>query len=114
VADPTLDLAGPAAPPRRNGELVFEAPWESRLFGLTLVLCRAGRFDWEEFRRLLVEEIGAREAEPHPASAWSYWACWQAAFERVLAARGLCAASELDARARALAERAPGHDHRHD
>jgi hypothetical protein len=31
----------------------------------------------------------------------------------VLAAKGLCAPSELDDRARTLAARAPGHDHRH-
>ena len=28
------DAHGPLAPPRRNGELVFEAPWETRAFGL--------------------------------------------------------------------------------
>ena len=52
-----LDAEGPAAPPRRNGELVFDAPWESRLFGLTLALHRAGLFEWDEFRRLLIDEI---------------------------------------------------------
>ena len=29
-----LDLQGPAAPPRANGELVFEQPWQGRAFGL--------------------------------------------------------------------------------
>jgi hypothetical protein len=28
-----LDWSGPSAPPRRNGELVFETLCESRLFG---------------------------------------------------------------------------------
>ncbi|MFD9651474.1 hypothetical protein [Streptomyces mirabilis] len=27
-----LDIEGPAAPPRSNGELVFAEPWESRAF----------------------------------------------------------------------------------
>ena len=112
-AGPALDTAGRAAPPRRNGELVFEAPWESRLFGLTLALCQAGLFEWEEFRRLLIAEIGAWEAAGHAAAAWSYYACWQAAFERVLASKGLCAPAELDARVSAFEARAPGHDHRH-
>jgi nitrile hydratase accessory protein len=114
VADPSLDLIGAAAPPRRNGELVFEAPWQSRLFGLTLALAEARRFEWEEFRRLLIEEIGAWEAGGHPPAEWSYYGCWQLAFERVLAAKGLCAASELDARLREFAARPAGHDHRHD
>jgi hypothetical protein len=29
-----LDVDGIADPPRRNGELIFEAPWQSRVFGL--------------------------------------------------------------------------------
>jgi len=114
MADPALDVEGPAAPPRRNGELVFAAPWESRLFGVTLALCEAGRFAWDEFRLLLIAEIAAWEAGGHPPEAWSYYRCWQAAFERVLAAKGLCAPAEIEARTRALAARAPGHDHRHE
>ena len=114
MADPALDLAGPASPPRRNGELVFEAPWESRLFGVTLALCQAGRFEWEEFRRLLIEEIAAWEAAALPPETWSYYRCWQSAFERVLASKGLCAPPEVDERVRALAARAPDHDHRHE
>lgn len=114
MAEPALDLAGPAAPPRRNGELVFEAPWESRLFGLTLALCEAGLFEWEEFRRLLIEEIGAFDAAGAAPESWSYYARWAAAFERLLAAKGLCAPAELEARARALAARPAGHDHDHE
>jgi nitrile hydratase accessory protein len=114
VSDPALDLAGAAAPPRRNGELVFEAPWESRLFGLTVALCGAGRFAWEDFRRLLIQEVGAWEQAERPPGEWSYYACWQTAFERVLAAEGLCAAPELEARVRALAARPPDHDHPRD
>jgi nitrile hydratase accessory protein len=114
AGEPTLaalDVEGPAAPPRRNGELVFEAPWESRLFGLTLSLERAGLFAWEEFRARLVAEIRAWEAAGHPQAEWSYYARWQAAFEALLAAKGLCAASELEVRLSALATRPGGHDH---
>ena len=111
--EPALDSTGPAAPPRRNGELVFEAPWESRLFGLTLALCQAGRFQWEEFRRLLIDEIGAWEAAQHEPGAWSYYACWRAALERALVSKGVLGPSEVDARERLLTARAPGHDHDH-
>ena len=34
---------GAAAPPRSNGELVFEAPWESRSFGMAVALSEPGR-----------------------------------------------------------------------
>jgi nitrile hydratase accessory protein len=114
MAEATLDLAGPAAPPRRNGELVFEAPWESRLFGVTLALCRAGCFEWEEFRQALIAAIAEWERAGHPPESWRYYRCWASALERVLASRGLCSAPELESRLRALAARPPGHDHRHD
>ena len=111
MADPTLALGDAAAPPRRNGELVFEAPWESRLFGVTLALCEAELFQWEEFRRLLCVEIQRWEAQPPPDGRFHYYACWQAAFERLLAEKGLLRPSELEASVRTLAERPAGHDH---
>ena len=108
-ATAALDADGPAAPPRRNGELVFEAPWEGRLFALTLSLHRAGLFAWEEFRARLIAEIRAFEAARRPPAEWSYYQRWQAAFEALLAAKGLCAPSELDLRVRAFAARPGGH-----
>ncbi len=106
-----LDTEGPAAPPRENGELVFAAPWESRLFGMTLALCEAGQLEWEDFRQLLIEEIGRWEAAGHPPEEWSYYTRWATALERLLATRGLCAAPELSERAATLAARPHGHDH---
>jgi nitrile hydratase accessory protein len=108
-----LDLDRPAAPPRSNGELVFESPWESRLFGITMALYEAGRFEWDEFRRLLIDEIThwERDAAQRPDAQWSYYARWHAALERLLVARGLCAAAEIETRTEELAARAPGHDH---
>ena len=58
---PTLDLdvEGPAAPPRSNGELVFAEPWEGRAFGLTLALVHGGTISYETFRTALIERISA-------------------------------------------------------
>jgi nitrile hydratase accessory protein len=107
--DAVVDVAGPAAPPRKNGELVFAAPWESRVFGITLALHEAGVFPWDEFRRRLIAEIAEHE---RGAAGGSYWVCWLAALEELLAAKGLCRTPEVDARARALGARPAGHDHR--
>jgi nitrile hydratase accessory protein len=106
-----LDVDGPAAPPRRNGELVFQAPWESRLFGVTISLQRAGLFEWEEFRRLLIEEIGAWERQGHAQAEWSYYERWASALERLLASKGLCASGDLARRVHVLEHRPAGHDH---
>jgi nitrile hydratase accessory protein len=103
-----LEPAGPAAPPRKNGELVFAAPWESRIFGVTLALYEARVFEWEEFRHRLIAEIAEPERD---AAAWSYYACWAVALEKLLATKGLCGIPELDARERELAARPAGHDH---
>jgi nitrile hydratase accessory protein len=114
-ADPAylLDTAGPAAPPRSNGELVFAAPWESRVFGVALALHDAGYFGWEEFRQALIGEIRAWEAHHPAAEEWSYYRCWQHALERLAVDRGLVARNTVDAQARLLADRPVGHDHEH-
>jgi nitrile hydratase accessory protein len=104
-----LDIEGPGAPPRSNGELVFAAPWESRAFGLAMALHDAGTIDWEDFRRELIAAVGGWEREGD--ECWSYYRCWLTALERVLAGRGVVGAGELEARAGELAERPAGHDH---
>lgn len=90
-------MPGAAALPRSNGELVFRAPWESRAFGMAVGLYDCERWDWDDFRRLLVEEIARRPAEPD-APPFDYYACWLAALERLVVDRGLLAAAEIEAR----------------
>jgi nitrile hydratase accessory protein len=89
-------LKGPAALPRKNGELVFEAPWEGRAFGMAVVLHEKGAYPWDEFRDRLVQRV----AEGSPR----YYESWLAAFEALLQARGLVAQDELEARAREFKE----------
>ncbi len=109
---PVLDWEGSLSPPRRNGELVFEALWQSRVFGLTMTLHEAGRFAWPEFRdRLIAEIAGWERAHGTCGEDFPYWSCWLAAFERLLADKGLCAADVLDTRVAEIAARPAGHDH---
>lgn len=106
-----LDSAGPAAPPRDNGELVFAAPWESQAFGVALALHDAGRIDWEDFRQSLIAEIGEWEAAHPTGAGWSYYECWLRSLERVVSRTGLVGAGDLRARVAQLAARPEGHDH---
>ncbi|MEX2207159.1 MAG: nitrile hydratase accessory protein [Myxococcota bacterium] len=99
------------APPRRNGELVFEAPWEGRVFGVAAALCERGVFSWDEFRVCLITEIADWERRHALDEPYRYYARWQAALERLLVEKGLCSAVELDSREHALASRPAGHDH---
>jgi cobaltochelatase CobN len=89
-----LAALGPAAGiPRKNGELVFEAPWQGRAFGLAVALSESGVFAWEDFRQALIAEIGAAETR---GGEFRYYDAWLAALERVLAARAVVTGGELD------------------
>jgi len=110
----SFEVGGPLAPPRKNGELVFAAPWESRTFGMTVALHQQGVFEWDEFRDCLIAEIARWEREHGsgcPEAEWSYYARWQAALETLLARKGVCGTTELEVRENDLAARPPGHDH---
>jgi nitrile hydratase accessory protein len=111
VSDPIFADDEAIAPPRRNGELVFEAPWESRVFGVAAALRERGLFTWDEFRACLIAEISDWESHHAPDAPWSYYARWQAALVRLLAQKGVCSPDELEARERTLAARPAGHDH---
>lgn len=106
-----LDAVGPAAPPRANGELVFAAPWERRLFGVTMALHERGVFAWDDFRALLIDEIARWEATAAAGAAYAYYERWERALSRLLAERGMIDLAAVDARARELAALPPGHDH---
>jgi nitrile hydratase accessory protein len=109
-----LDVEGPAAPPRTNGELVFAEPWESRAFGLAMALNEAGAFEWEDFRQQLIARIADWESSHEPGECFSYYRCWLEALERIVVARELVTAGAVHARAAELASRPAGWDHGHD
>ena len=81
-------MSGPAALPRRNGELVFEAPWQGRVFGMALAVVERLGVPWTEFQRRLIAEIAAHPDAP-------YYDAWLAALERVVVEHGLATADEL-------------------
>ena len=86
-------MEGQAAVPRKNGELLFEEPWQGRVFGMAVALHERGRFEWEEFRRALIAQIAAAEARPGP---FVYYEIWLRTFEELLAGKGLVTGAELD------------------
>lgn len=82
------DLLGTINLPRRNGALVFDAPWEGRSFGLALALHERGLFQWEEFRQQLKRSIAE---DP----GGDYYERWLLALERLLLQKGLLTQSEI-------------------
>ena len=77
--------------PRKNGELVFQAPWQGRAFGLAVVLNEKGTYPWDEFRAGLVDEIAKGGPE--------YYESWLAALESLLLSRGVVTRDEVAQRA---------------
>jgi nitrile hydratase accessory protein len=105
-----LDVEGPAAPPRSNGELVFAAPWESRAFGLAMALHDGGLFEWEAFRQELIQAVARAEGA---GGDFSYYRCWLEALQTLLSSAGLVDLTAVEDRTAELACRPAGHDHRH-
>ncbi len=90
--DPRIaNLDGSAALPRKNGELVFNAPWEGRAFGMAVVLNEKGAYSWDDFRAQLVEKIAQGSPE--------YYESWLSAFESLLIDTSVLSADALDRRA---------------
>lgn len=91
VVDRAVASLEGAALPRKNGELVFQAPWEGRAFGMAVVLNEIGAYPWNDFRARLVEQI----ATGHP----DYYENWLAALESLLVDQGLVSRDEIRRRA---------------
>jgi nitrile hydratase accessory protein len=102
------DMDGPAALPRANGELVFAAPWESRVFGMAVALHDDAAYPWDEFRDRLIAEIARAEAA---GEASTYYERWLAALERLLVERGWVDPAALDVRTAEIAACPPEADH---
>jgi nitrile hydratase accessory protein len=75
------ELPAAMAIPRRNGEPVFEAPWQATAFGMVVSMHQHGAFPWSAFKTLLIEEIAAAARCGDPGSYYDHWV---AAFERLL------------------------------
>jgi nitrile hydratase accessory protein len=85
------NLDGAAVLPRKNGELVFQAPWEGRAFGMAIVLNEKGTYPWNDFRTRLIEQIAGGRPE--------YYENWVGALETLLVDRGLLSHDEIRRRA---------------
>lgn len=89
-------MAGAAALPRANGELVFEQPWQGRAFGMAVSLHHQGRYDWPAFQQRLIEQIAAHGDDD--VTAADYYGHWLAALERLLVDEQLLDPQEIEQR----------------
>jgi len=80
VDNQVSSMTGAVAVPRSNGELVFDAPWQSRAFGMAVSLSQAGVFTWDQFRSELAHAI----ATIGQNGVDEYYLRWLDALETVL------------------------------
>jgi nitrile hydratase accessory protein len=98
------------APPQANGELVFDDPWQMRVFGLARTLCEQGCFSWDDFRSELILAI-ARWQGALDRSPWSYFDHFLDALLQVLSDKQMINEQELASRLVEYINLPHGHDH---
>ena len=113
-----IDLPEKLQPPMANGELVFDEPWQGRLFGMAVALTEAGVIDWADMQAALIDEVAVWEQEHKPGASdaepeYPYYELFSAALEKVLGGSNVVPQGELASRAEAFAARPHGHDHDH-
>jgi nitrile hydratase accessory protein len=81
--------------PRKNGELVFAAPWEARAFGIAVVLNEAGLYPWRDFSQGLAAETATADQHGVPTP---YYERWLETLTKLAIARGLVRPEELEIR----------------
>lgn len=106
-----MQLQDRLAPPMANGELLFDAPWQGRVFGIARVLCEQGHFRWNDFREALISRISAWDQARHEQDAYAYYDHFLAALTDLLSGKDLCSLSELLERDEQFQVRPHGHDH---
>jgi len=102
-----------AALPRSNGELVFDAPWQGRLFGLVVHMCRSGAFEWDEFKTHLIASI-ADSGVGETCDPAIYYRQFAEAFCRLGLQKGFFGDAEFEARTEREAALLSHADHDHD
>jgi len=85
----------PRLPLDQDGGPVFTAPWEARVFAMTLQTHQAGVFSWSEWTQALGAEL-ARDGDGSRETL-DYYDHWLAAFEKLLTAKGVAGANQLAA-----------------
>jgi len=89
--------------PDDDGGPTFKEPWQARIFALVSRMYMDGRYAWDDFKDLLIDEIQTNGA----ADGSDYYERWLAAAERLVTAKGFAADEALAERKAHLAEHPP-------
>ena len=104
-------LSTDTQPPMANGEVLFDEPWQGRIFGMAVALHEKGVFEWHEFQNQLISVIGKADAQARDGQPYMYYQHFQQALGELLAKKGLLSRNDVNLRESELAKRPHGHDH---
>ena len=111
-----LELPKNLQPPMQNGEVVFEAPWQSRVFSMAVSLSEAKVFHWSEFQASLIQQVGIweqRQGTRTQVDDYPYFEIFQTALIDLLASKQILPNEELQRRVHEFEQRPHDHDHHH-
>jgi nitrile hydratase accessory protein len=106
-----MELEKELEPPMANGELLFDSPWQSRVFGMARVLSEADYFQWDDFRDALIRQISTWDQSHRIDDPYAYYDHFLAALTDLLESKGLMNTSELLEKDLEFQNRPHGHDH---
>jgi nitrile hydratase accessory protein len=89
LSDAIALMGEQTAPPRDNGELVFDAPWQARAFAIALATVERTGLPWDAFRLRLIDAIADEPGRP-------YYDSWVVALEALVVTEGLTTRGELE------------------
>ncbi|NKB35194.1 MAG: nitrile hydratase accessory protein [Pseudomonadales bacterium] len=78
---------------------VFNEPWEAQAFALVLALHEAEQFTWDEWARMLNEEIVRAQKNGDPDLGNTYYQHWLNALEKITLVKNISSNSEIHAKA---------------
>jgi nitrile hydratase accessory protein len=78
---------------RSEEEVPFTEPWQAQAFAMTISLHQSGLFSWSEWAQTLSAELKAPGADQ---AGGDYYDHWLAALEKMLAAKGIASAGEIE------------------
>ena len=84
--------------PRDEEDPVFEEAWQAEAFALTVRLHEAGYFTWNEWAATLAAALREVRDRGKPDDGSHYYDHWQTALERLVTAKQVVSASDLERR----------------
>jgi nitrile hydratase accessory protein len=90
--------------PRNEEGQVFAEPWQAEAFALTVRLYEAGCFSWTEWAASLAAVLREVRDRGEVDDGSRYYDHWLVALERLVTAKQLLSASDIDRRKAAWAE----------